>query len=352
MYDSEVAANPPTKTSKGKRQQLLDHEDRLMVFVSSVMDKRVEDLEAERKCAVATITAIPLTRAWAFEYSPASAQPLTDSYLTNVDRCDIFVMIANSETTDAVLAEWHRATARAKRRLVFLNRHGKPAAPLAHLIDQMDVKYARYEDMPDLREQVRAAIISEIVAGYRSFNLQPADYAALAATIRSTPVSFIVRTIEPRELPQVTGSLPGLQELYPDFASWAAKKRAEIADGKAEGYVARHGDQNVGFALTTNKDEDGKVRKISTLFILPQHQHHGVGPRLLFGLLEKAARDGVEKLYLTVSEERRESLEPLLLHYGFFVEGVSGRRYRQGSWEWIWGKRMIHGTLRRGDLPS
>ena len=50
-------------------------------------------------------------------------------------------------------------------------------------------------------------------------------------------------------------------------------------------------------------------------------------------------------MYVTVSEERRLELEPLLTYYGFFLEGVSGRRYREGSWEWVFGKRFVNGVV-------
>jgi hypothetical protein len=71
-----------------------------------------------------------------------------------------------------------------------------------------------------------------------------------------------------------------------------------------------------------------------------------LGPRLLFGVIERAARDSVGKLYITLSEELREKLAPLLHQYGFCVEGVSAGRYREGSWEWIWSKRLLYGRLR------
>lgn len=352
MSIPETGGRGQTTTPDGGRREVIAPEDRLLIFVSSVMDKRVEDLEPERDAAVEAIKSLVLTRPWAFEYSPAAADSAAQTYLGNVDACDIFLMIAGSEITDGVDSEWKRALARQKRRLVFLKRGVEPSPRLDELIAHLDVKYKRFDDLSDLRNEVRAAVISEIVQGYRVFNLKERDYEALADTIRSTPVSFIVRTIEAKELPKVTATLPGLQELYPDFESWTDKKRVEINANHAEAYVATYGAENVGFALTTDKDRERKVRKISTLYVLPQHQHRGVGPRLPFGLIEKAARDGVEKLYVTVSEETREALEPLLSHYGFYIEGVSARRYRTGSSEWIWGKRLVHGRLRAEQLTA
>jgi GNAT superfamily N-acetyltransferase len=93
-------------------------------------------------------------------------------------------------------------------------------------------------------------------------------------------------------------------------------------------------------------DKGSAVRKISTLFIKPRYQAQGIGPRLLFGVVEQAARDRIEKLYITLADELRGTLEPLLARFGFYVEGVSSRRYRAGTWEWVWSKRLLHGRLR------
>jgi GNAT superfamily N-acetyltransferase len=334
-----------------RSKRTIHAEERLLVFVSSVMRKDLEDLQEERDACVSAIEGLPLTRPWAFEYSSASADSARSTYLRKVDACDIFVVILGAHITDAVEEEYKRAVERGKRRLVFLKRVPQQAQRLAEwILARQDITYARFEDAEDLVEKVTAAVIDELITGYRLFNLKEKDYDSIVKTITSTPVTFIVRTIEPKELAEVTSTFPELQRLYPDFEGWTDKKRREIVGHSAEACVANYGGETVGFALTTDKDRSGNVRKISTLYVKPRHQQRGVGPRLLFGLIERAAREGVGKLYITVSEERREQLEGLLHQYGFSVEGVSGRRYREGSWEWIWSKRLLHGLLRRHRL--
>jgi ribosomal protein S18 acetylase RimI-like enzyme len=334
---------------RGKRG--IHTEDRLLVFISSVMRKELEDLQAERDACLAAIGSLPLTRPWAFEHSTASPDPARKTYIDKVDACDIFLIVLGVEITDPVEDEYNRAVERGKRRLVFLKRTTDRSQRLTKWIDErQDVTYVYFGDAEELADKVRAAVINELIRGYRVFNLKDKDYESIVGTIRSTPVTFIVRTIEPKELPEVTSTFPELQQLYPDFEAWTEKKRVEIAEGKAEACVANYGGENAGFALTTDKDPMHKVRKISTLYIKPRYQHQGIGPRLLFGLLERAAQEGVEKLYVTVSEERRQQLEVLLDQYGFFVEGVSGRRYRRGSCEWVWTKHLLYGRLRRAQL--
>ncbi len=315
----------------------------LLVFVSSVM--KVEDLKAERKACVAAIDSLPLTRSWAFEFSPASTDSAEDTYLEKVDQCDIFILILGAELTDPTEREYERAVGRGKPRLVFVKKAEKRTERAADwLRERQDVKWARFDDATDLAQQVRVAVCDELIKAYRRLHLQPADFQAIADKLRSEPVTFVVRTIESKELPAVTENLPELQARYPDFSSWVKEKAVEIANKKAEAYVASIGGENAGFALVADKGQG--VRKISTLFIKETFRGEGVGPRLLFGVTERAARDKVEKLYITLSEELRHKLEPLLDQYGFSVEGVSGRRYREHSWEWIWSKRLLHGRLR------
>jgi GNAT superfamily N-acetyltransferase len=326
-------------------------ENPLLVFLSSVMDKQVEDLSAERQAAKDAINSLPLTRSWTFEDSPASADQLDESYLSRVDDCDIFLIVLGRELTGPVENEYTRAATLGKRRLLFVKNDAQRSSRAATwLNDRQDIKYQRFEAPEDLAEHVKAAVIDELIKAHRRLNLRDKDFEQLASKLRSEPVTFMVRTIDAGELREITASFPQLEQLYPDFQTWVDNKMVELNNGGARAYVAAYGQENAGFALVSDKLTG--VRKLSTLYMKPRYQGLGVGPRLLFGVIDQAARDGIEKLYLTVSEERRETLENLLEQFGFFVEGVSGRRYRPGSWEWIWAKRLVHGRLRPQQLTA
>jgi ribosomal protein S18 acetylase RimI-like enzyme len=321
----------------------------LLVFVSSVMG--VEDLADERRACKSTIDSLELTRAWAFEFSPASADPAEDTYLEKVDQCDIFVVLLGSELTDATEHEYERAVLGEKPRLLFVrNTPGRSARAADWLRQRQDVKWAVFEGVTNLAQQVRAAVCDELIKAYRRFHLKPKDFETIAIELRSEPVTYMVRTIQSNELATVTETLPELQARYPHFDRWIQEKALQITRNEAAAYVASLGEDNPGFALVTNKDPG--VRKISTLFIKEDFRGMGVGPRLLFGVMERAARDRIEKLYITLSEELRAKFERLLDQYGFSVEGVSARRYRDNSWEWVWSKRLIHGRLRPRHLAA
>jgi GNAT superfamily N-acetyltransferase len=321
----------------------------IQVFISSVQNLQVDDLTSERAAVVDQIRSLPLMRPWAFEETPASSDSTADSYMASVDACDIFVIVVGKEITEAVEREWTRATELRKPRLVFLQRNDEMSIRVKAWAGTIDVKYDRFNDPEDLRIRVKSALIDEIIKGYRRYQIQRQDYDRIAETIRSSAISFVVRTIQPGELETISADFPQLADLYPDLEDWIAKKRAEIVRGTAEAYIVEYEGRHAGFAVTSDKGNG--VRKLSTLYILPEYQGLSVGPRLLYDVIVKAARDGCEKLYVTVSEERRPDLEPLLTHYGFFVEGVAGRRYRSGSWEWVWGKRLVHGVLDMAHLP-
>ena len=92
-------------------------ENPLLVFISSV----IADMRAEREAAEAAIRAIPLSRPWVFEHSPASALPLVESYLRKVRECDIFVLLMGAIVTDPVKREVETAQAAGKPLLVFLS---------------------------------------------------------------------------------------------------------------------------------------------------------------------------------------------------------------------------------------
>ncbi len=324
-------------------------ENPLMVFVSSVMDKGVEDLSTERDAAVKAIDALPIARSWAFEYTPASADAADDTYLDKVDECDIFLLVLGTEMTDPVAKEYGRARDLSKPCLLFVKNVLRSTRAEDWLrARRLEIKYDRFEGAEDLGERAKDAVVDEVIKSQRRYRLRNEDFDHLAAKLRSEPVTFMVRTVEATELRDIAVTFPQLLELYPEFESWIERKAREIIAGTASAYVTLYEQENAGFALVSDKDPG--VRKLSTLYVKPRYQGLGVGPRLLFGVIDQAARDGIEKLYVTVSEERREQLDGLLEQLGFFVEGVSGRRYRDGSWEWVWSKRLIHGTLRRRQL--
>ena len=67
----------------------------LRVFVSGVIDA---ETEVFRERVVARLDPFPFLAPWAFEFAPASSEPLNWSYLQKVRDCDLLIWVAGSRT--------------------------------------------------------------------------------------------------------------------------------------------------------------------------------------------------------------------------------------------------------------
>lgn len=146
-------------------------ENRLLVFVSSV----IAGMAAERQAAEAAIRAIPLSRPWVFEHTPASTLPLTESYLSQVRTCDIFVLLLRDAVSEPVKAEVATALAEKRPILVFLWQDA-PGDVTAYA-QSIGVRYATFADAADLGRQVAEAVSDELITGYRRHRLSGSDLA-------------------------------------------------------------------------------------------------------------------------------------------------------------------------------
>ena len=323
----------------------------LCVFISSVMSRELEDLTEYRRVCQAAIDSLRLTRAWTFEGSPASTDELPRFYLDRIAECDIFVLILGKDITKAVEDEYRHAVKEDKPRLLFVipeaRRSARAARWLADRAEKWDGNFLGHEEF---QRRVRVAVGDELIRSYRQYHLVDQDFSVIAQELRTEAKSFMVRTITARELTHVLQSLPQIEERYPDFREWLSEKTPAIIQGSARAYVASFADQIAGLAIVVPKAKN--VKKISTLYIHPQYQGLGIGPRLLFALVEDASKDETEKLYVTLAEETLPELAPLLEHFGFVAEGISSRRYRNGSSEWVWSKRLLRGYVSRDRLPE
>src|SRR6266498_1864721 len=149
----------------------------LLIFISSVMG--IEDLGDERDAAVRIIDSLLLSRAWAFEFSPASSDPVDQTYLEKVDQCDIFILILGVEITTAVRDEYERAVAGVKPRLLFVKNGQRTASAAEWLGQRQDVKWARFDTPEDLAQHVKAAVCDELIKAHRRLHLREKDFEAI-----------------------------------------------------------------------------------------------------------------------------------------------------------------------------
>lgn len=140
------------------------------VFISSILNVSLEDLLEERKVVREVVESHKFLKAWAFEKAPASFEDLDESYLRNVDECDIFVVIVGAEASNAVAAEVQRAKQKNKPILVFAKAvsNRKPMAQV--LLDNVGKKYAPFKTVEELQQAVKDAIEHALVIGVRSLS--------------------------------------------------------------------------------------------------------------------------------------------------------------------------------------
>ena len=93
--------------------------DKITVFVSSVMNKDIEDIEVERNTVINAIKEYDATSPWAFEYHPASPLGAEEYYLNKVEECKLFCLVVGQKITRAVRTEYEKAEAENKRIFAF-----------------------------------------------------------------------------------------------------------------------------------------------------------------------------------------------------------------------------------------
>jgi hypothetical protein len=163
-------------------------EEKLIVFISS----RINDEMARARQAVReAIEELPLTRPWLFEEAPAAADPLDESYLRWVGKCDLFILLLGEDITDPVRVEWETATQAGRPRLVFLKKgaqdeaawqFAKRACP--EFIEGLDVKWKEYRTLAELKREVQAAVGDELIKGYRAYGMSEGERAGLQKHVR------------------------------------------------------------------------------------------------------------------------------------------------------------------------
>ena len=140
------------------------HVELTKVFVSSV----IEELRNERGAVKEVVESFDFLKAWVFENAPASSEQLDESFLRHVEECDMFILILGTGMTDPVIAEFLKAKELGKRILVFVKKAAGRAPSAQMLLGQVDVKYAEFDSIEDLKTHVKSALTETITLGLRT----------------------------------------------------------------------------------------------------------------------------------------------------------------------------------------
>ncbi|MBI5303684.1 MAG: twin-arginine translocase TatA/TatE family subunit [Chloroflexi bacterium] len=163
---TDEVQKPVEDAAKTVRESLSERP--LLVFVSSLMNPKCDDLIAERAAAKKAIEALPVSRSWRFEDSPASPEAAPRVYLRKVKECDIFVLVLGKEITYPVLREYATARKHKRPRLAFLKKCERTPATqqfVRHIGGE--VKWKDFGAALDLEKQIQIAIVDLLLLKFR-----------------------------------------------------------------------------------------------------------------------------------------------------------------------------------------
>ena len=138
----------------------------LLVFISSVMN---DELLQARRIAEQTISCFEIGRSWAFEYTPASSEPPTSTYLRKVAESDFVVWIVGSETTQPVVDEIDTCVAAGGRLLVFKLPTQQRDSRTSDLLSRVQ-PLVKWRDVPSLDQlglHIKSALSDELIIALR-----------------------------------------------------------------------------------------------------------------------------------------------------------------------------------------
>ena len=145
---------------------LVRGESDLLAFISSVMTKEMEPV---RLTAVQTLHGLPFSRPWAFEYTPANSEDVTDAYLRKVEEADFVVWLVGVDTSQPVVDEINACIASGGRLLAFKFESDDADETTRALIEVVS-DYAKWHDTPSLdafAKCLRKTIADELVRALR-----------------------------------------------------------------------------------------------------------------------------------------------------------------------------------------
>lgn len=190
-------------------------EPKLCVFVSSPIETMKEERERVRDaiCSIGTL------HPWLFEYTPASSQEVHASYESKAQECDLFILVAGSEYSEASAREYDLAVAAGRPVLAFVVS-GKKSAKQEAFVKSVYQKHEPYDTPDDLYTKVIISVNDEQIRRWRS-------------TIPAGEVPNRIRTL-PMSIPNIDQTLgyviigiddPMVEYLYSMFgiASTSAK---------------------------------------------------------------------------------------------------------------------------------
>jgi hypothetical protein len=133
--------------------------NKITIFISSIMNKDTENLEAERNIVIDSVRNYSPTIPWAFENTPSSDLSAEEYYLRAVKECHLYFLLLGNSITKAVLNEYDEAKKENKSIFVFLKNVTR-TDECARLIKdiQQKVKYSTFGELSEINNLVVSSL--------------------------------------------------------------------------------------------------------------------------------------------------------------------------------------------------
>jgi hypothetical protein len=225
--------------------------EKIKIFISSVQNQNIENLEAERAEVVSAVQNYSPTVPWAFEYTPASDLPAEEYYLRGVQDCHLFFLLLGGQITEAVRNEYYEALRLNKPVFAFIKdaQRTEEAEELLKFISRQS-KYSTFKNSPELVRQVVSSLNSflvrlvednQVLKEYPTVRKVLADFK-LAGLLQEYAQQLLSKNLISFEA-EVTHYLNQLPISLRDISKFYIPMRVKISGGALEtidDLVARH----------------------------------------------------------------------------------------------------------------
>ena len=187
----------------------------LMVFVSSL----INELSQERQVLQQAITAFGITKPWVFEYTPASSEPIIQSYIEKVRQCDFFILLIDKSISNAVENEINEAIANQKPILAFIkndkDQKDQYRSPTARaLIQHIPTKWAEFSKLTELALLSRTALCDEIIRKVRNGTLSLSEQSLNNVEKHEKRLSNTILNLPSRRYTRLIGRSEDIEILH------------------------------------------------------------------------------------------------------------------------------------------
>lgn len=136
------------------------------------------------------------------------------------------------------------------------------------------------------------------------------------------------------DIKSLAKNLNSISCFYPGFKEWLYFTfQPGISTGQRKVLIFGNQDFTAGYSLLKL---DTTETKICTFFILPEYRGHGIGHDFLSQTVKYCRDRSDMPIRISVSEEKKTSLDPLLLQNKFKIKSIKREVYRKNRKEFFY----------------